>query len=96
MKYIKKFNELKKWRIPMIHEWEPVTLKYGFQSHTKKMSAEEHIIKYFDCLLGDNLSLINVMKDKEALKNFCDYNKVSQEFVIEVIKNYLKDNDYYK
>lgn len=81
----------KKWKIPRFDEYEPNSDKYGIVSYTKKLSTEEQIIKYFECLLGDKLTITNVLKDNK-LQDFCDYNKLDKDFVINVIKNYLYDH----
>lgn len=54
-----------------------------------EFTDEEKVIKYFEALFGDNFTLIQALNIKN-FKSFCEYNKVSKEFVINTIKNKLK------
>lgn len=51
---------------------------------------EEKIIAYFTSLFGDKLNLIKVVSSNKILKEYCEGNGYSKEFVLETLKKYFK------
>jgi hypothetical protein len=46
------------------------------------------VIGYFNCLFGDKMTLVKVATHK-SLKEHCEYNGYTKEFVLKTIKEYL-------
>ena len=74
-KYIKTF-ESDDWKVEYEDEIDDESEK------------KEQIIKYFDCLFGERLSVIKVLWEGE-LDEYCQFNGVTKKFVIDTIREYL-------
>lgn len=65
---------------------------YGEENWNEDINnRKEEIIKYFDCLFGKDLTLTKVARWKD-LKEYCEHNGVSYQFVILTIKDHLNNS----
>jgi len=59
------------------------------QSSEENLTDKDKVLKYFNCIFGDDITLLKVYQ-YENLKDFCEQNNITKEFVLNIVKEYLK------
>lgn len=78
-------------RLNKILEQEPIQIyEWKYPPYVKEeLTDEEKVIKYFECQFGNEITLVKVYK-YERLKQFCEHNNITKEFVLKTIKEHLR------
>lgn len=66
---------------------------FGSMCEEQPRTDEEEVVAYFECLYGDRLTLDEVKKF-DQLKEYCERNNYSEEFVLRTIDKKLKEIEH--